>query len=293
MKKRLALCCMMTGCILLPLLFPSFWKENISLPWIRFANRMGNAVPFSVFEWSIAALAAWMTVSFIICMIRGKLFQGLRMLLKRMLCLLMTVTVIFTAVWLPLYENTEFLPATAAQLEACAEDLILILNENPPDFSHIPRDPTVKTAAFPFWMHRLNILGFYSFFTGEAILSPDLPPPLLPFVAVHESIHGQGVADEGLCNIRAYEECLIRSGKYAASARIWALKYLLGELRNSDYNAFAQCFEGMNEETRHLLQQSGGIYEKAKGSILSVFAPSGGASGYEILAHHLAGAMDG
>lgn len=293
MKKRLALCFMIAGCIFLPILFPSFWKEAVSLPYLRFMNPVGSSFPFVLLEWGAAAAAAWMGVSFIISIVRGKPLIGLKILLKRLLCILTAAALIFASIWLPLYENAEIVQATSVQLQACAEELIAVLNENPPDFSRMPDDLPAKTAAFPFWMRRLNILGFYSFFTGEAIISPDIPSPLVPFVAVHESVHGKGVADEGLCNIRAYEECLLRGGVYAASARIWALKYLLGELRMADYDAFAQCCGQMNADTRNLLQRSGGIYENAQNGILSVFSGGRNAMGYEILAHHLAAEMDG
>jgi len=137
-------------------------------------------------------------------------------------------------------------------------------------------------------MDALNISGFYSFFTGEALVSPRQPVCAIPFVAVHESVHGQGVADEGLCSIMAYEQCLALGGPYADSARLWALRYLLGELFDVDPAACTDSLGRMNNKTFSLFHSMGGIYKKPRPGTLPHAMQNAFMGRYEILAHHLA-----
>lgn len=292
MKRRYILIFAALACLTLPPILPGIWKNRISLPVLGMLSALGSRIPFSLLEWLAAAWSGWLVFGFF--RMQQKRTPGAALLVsaKRILCTLLTLLLLFCALWLPLYEKTPVCFAASARLQSCAEALIAQINRNPPDFSETPDDLPAKYAAFPFWMRALNISGFYSFFTGEALISPDLSPAALPFVAVHESVHGRGIAGEGLCNILAYEECIGRGGVYAQSAKLWALHYLLAELRNTDYGAFVRCLEQMNVQTLQLVQSIGGIPEmRPADSARQAFSARTG--GYEILAHYLAMAMPG
>jgi len=276
--KKLTLFSIFTASLSLSILLPKFWKNLVSLPILRVLNNTLGALPFSVLEWGILALIFFM----LIILIKTGPRAAAIVIGKTIL----TMATLFTFLWLPLYEKHPPVTATAAQMTVLTQSLIRDFNQNPPDFSILPDDLPGKTAAFPFWMRRMNVSGFYSFLTGEILLSPDLPNALLPFTAVHESVHASGVADEGSCNILAYKSCMEKGGVYASSAKVWALKYALAELRHADPAAFASAFTQMSETTLLVLYAAGGVHEKT-----GFFLPF--SSDYEILARHLAAQSDG
>jgi len=142
-------------------------------------------------------------------------------------------------------------------------------------------------------MDALNISGFCSFLTGEALVAPDLPPVSLPFVAVHEAMHLEGHAGEGAANIAAWERCMNLGGSYADSARIWALRYGMGLLRREAPELYDGCLARMNENVLQHYRISGGAYApEAPRKLLLLFyrALNLGAQmqDYEILALYLA-----
>ena len=128
-------------------------------------------------------------------------------------------------------------------------------------------------------MRALSLVGFYSFFTGEALVSPEVHPAAMPFTAVHEAMHGRGIVNEGACNIAAYEDCLTRGGAYADSARLWALRYAMGTAQRRDPSLYARLLNRMSPRILSLFLEMGG----------SVTAHAGG---YEILANYLAANAD-
>ena len=65
-------------------------------------------------------------------------------------------------------------------------------------------------------------------------MEPCEPAPLVPFTAVHELTHLTGIADEGAANLAAWNRCTAAGGPFADSARLWALRYAMGQLHDAD-----------------------------------------------------------
>lgn len=239
----------------------TIWAEHFSKPALRILNVLGGALPFSLLEWGLLALLLWILP-------RPHRF-------RRLFTLLLSMLLMYALVWLPLTAQAK--PDYAAnerQIFNSCETLIKTMNASEPDFSDMPNNLPAKVCAFPFWMRALKLSGFYSFFTGEALISPDVPSCAAPFTAVHEAMHSRGVADEGLCNIAAYEDCLARGGVYADSARLWALRYSMGAVKKADFGAYYRLLCRMNPRVYALFREIGGA------------VCEGG--GYEILASYLA-----
>ena len=164
------------------------------------------------------------------------------------------------ALWYPLYfaEPPLHITVAPAQLAASCRTLINEFSASSLDFSVLPDDLPAKQAAFPIWMDALNLAGFASFLSGEALISPELPNASVPFVAVHESMHTLGHADEGMTNLAAWDACLRRGGLYADSARLWALKDSLALLRRMDSVAWSSIRSELPPQLNHLIDQLGG-----------------------------------
>ena len=275
--------------------FAASWAEAISRPALRALSQLTERLPFALLEWGV--LAAILALFGAACFRWGR--HGFRsaaiQLARRLEGCVLTVAIAFSALWLPLY-HTSIRPtcaATDAQLSAACENLIHALNESSIDFSRAPDDLPAKVIDFPFWMQLFDITGFFSFPTGEALVSPELPDCALPFVAVHERMHAQGYAGEGAANIAAWEDCLERGGSYADSARVWALKYSMDALRDRDSAAYAACRQLMSEATAanyHAI--GGGTRSRAiNPGMQAAFTALGVgevASDYEILAMYIA-----
>ena len=303
MKKRLlraALCTLppMLLCMAVRLLpdFAARWSAWVARPMLQTIALIGGRLPFPLMEWGVLALLVALCIGFIYRLCRRGVLHAAVCTLKRICLLLMALVWLLAALWYPLYfaEAPLRITVTSAQLAASCRTLIDDLNADSLDFSEVPDDLPAKYAAFPGWMQVLNLAGFASFLTGEALISPELPNAAVPFVAVHESMHTLGHADEGRTNLAAWAECLRRGELYADSARLWALKDSLALLRRVDSGAWAAIRSELPPQLDRLISQLGGETAPPGDGALAVLAPLGLAESvqnYEILALYLAAEM--
>ncbi len=275
--------------------FARMWSGAVARPALRALSALTARLPFALLEWGLLALALLLFGA--VCFRWGR--SGPRaacaLLVRRILGFALAVAVMFASLWLPLYPaaSASARAATSAQLIASCERLIGELNASAQSFARAPSDLPAKRIAFPFWMRAFGITGFFSFPTGEALVSPELPDCALPFVAVHERMHANGVAGEGAANIAAWEDCMERGGLYADSARIWALKYSMDMLYDDDPAAYSACRGQMSDATAaHYRAVGGGCRGEAiRPGARAAFSALGvgeAASDYEILALYLA-----
>ena len=131
----------------------------------------------------------------------------------------------------------------------------------------------VRFARYPEWMAALGLSGFYSPWTGEALVSPNLSAAALPFTACHELAHRLGMADEGAANIAAWIACRRAGGELADSAALWALRYAMAELRTSDESAWRRCAQQMRPALVRTFSSMNGFAEPAPARAL--FSPAG------------------
>ena len=285
-------------CALVRLLpaFAARWSACVARPMLRRIASIGGKLPFSLMEWGALALIFALCIGFILRLCRRGMMHAIVHLLRRIGIRLMVLIHLTVALWYPLYfaEAPLHITATPAQLTASCQALVDALSASSLDFSALPEDLPAKHPAFPFWMDALNLAGFASFLSGEAMISPELDDAAVPFVAVHEFMHTLGHADEGATNLAAWDECLRRGGVYADSARLWALKDSLALLRRMDSDAWSSIRSELPPQLNHLIDQLGGETAPPKGGALAVLAPLGLSESvqcYEILALYLAAGM--
>ncbi|MGN0183580.1 MAG: DUF3810 family protein [Aristaeellaceae bacterium] len=297
---RIALCTLPPAllCAAVRLLpgFAAHWSAWVARPMLQRIALIGARLPFSLMEWGMLALILALCIGFILRLCRRGVVHAAAHLLRRICMLLMALIWLIAALWYPLYfaEAPLRITATSAQLAASCRVLIDELSAASLDFTAPPEDLPAKFSPFPFWMDALNLAGFASFLTGEALVSPKLEVAAVPFVAVHEFMHTLGHADEGQTNLAAWEECLRRGGVYAGSARLWALKDSLSLLRRADYAAWSVIRAELPTEIDVLLTQLGGETAPPGDGALAVLAPLGLAESvqsYDILALWLAAEM--
>lgn len=262
--------------------FAEIWAAVLSRPALRFMADFSNNLPFVLLEWFAAACGILLCIA----LIRGTFLKCAG---RMILCF----SAAFFALWYPLYAGDIPVPkATPAQIHTLCNELIDALNGSEVNFENTETLPA-KYARFPVWMDAMNISGFCSFLTGEALVAPDLPAASLPFVAVHEDMHLHGHAGEGAANIAAWEKCMSLGGAYADSARIWTLRYGMGMLRREAPELYDGCLVRMDENVLWHYRAAGGAYTpEAPGKFLSFFCRLLGVGAqmqdYEILAPYLA-----
>lgn len=276
--------------------FAARWSDWIARPMLQKISLFGGRLPFSLMEWGILALLTALCIGFILHLCKNGILHAAVCVLKRICTLLTALFWLTAALWIPLYfaEAPLQLSVTSAQLAASCWTLANDLSASLMDFSTLPDDLPAKFSAFPLWMDALNLAGFASFLTGEALISPELPGAAVPFVAVHEFMHTLGHADEGQTNLAAWNECLRRGGVYADSARLWALKDSLALLRRMDSDAWSSIRAELPTEIDVLLTQLGGGTAPPGDGVLAILRLLGlaeHAQSYENLALHLAARM--
>ena len=282
-------------CALVRLLpgFAARWSAWVARPMLQTISLFGGRLPFSLMEWGALVLLIALSIGFLLRLCRRGVIQAIVHLLRRICTLLLALIWLTAALWFPLYfaEAPLQITVTAAQLTASCRALIDGLSASSLDFSTLPDDLPAKYSAFPLWMDALNLAGFASFLSGEALLSPELPGAAVPFVAVHEFMHTLGHADEGMTNLAAWDECLRRGGLYADSARLWALKDSLALLRRMNCDAWSVIRAELPQEIDVLLTQLGGETAPPGDGALAVLRLLGlaeHAQSYDILALRLA-----
>ena len=282
-------------CALVRLLpgFAARWSAWVARPMLQTISLFGGRLPFSLMEWGALVLLVALCIGFIYRLCRRGVIRAIVHLLRRICTILLALIWLSAALWFPLYfaEAPLQISVTAGQLTASCRTLIDGLSASSLDFSTLPDDLPAKHSAFPLWMDALNLAGFASFLSGEALISPELPGAAVPFVAVHEYMHTLGHADEGATNLAAWEECLRRGGLYADSARLWALKDSLALLRRMNCDAWSVIRAEFPQEIDVLLTQLGGETAPPGDGALAVLRLLGlaeHAQSYDILALRLA-----
>ena len=173
---RAALCTLPPAllCALVRLLpgFDARWSDCVARPILRLIASIGGRLSFSLMEWGALALILALCIGFILRLCRRGMMHAIVHLLRRIGILLMVLIHLTVALWYPLYfaEAPLHITATPAQLAASCRALIAELTATSLDFSIPPDDLPAKQAAFPIWMDALNLAGFASFLSGEALI---------------------------------------------------------------------------------------------------------------------------
>ena len=249
--------------------------ECVSIPVMAALHSFTARVPFPVAEPAALILGS----SLLTGLVRAALLSLSSRKpdpLRRWFSALTAVALILAAALILLWVPARARPFPAVpepdteQLTRLCEALIEALNRSPLDFpapsdalarapaaAGLP-DRVVKAVRYPEWMDLCHAWGLFVPLTGEALADAAEPAPLIPFTAVHELMHLGGVADEGAANVAAWDRCLDAGGPFADSARLWALRYAMGLLRQRDGDAWAKTSKNMNDALKRVYMACGG-----------------------------------
>lgn len=240
------------------------WSSSVIRPFSLYLNRITGSVDFPVLEILCISVIICLPASFLRSLlsgISGKTCASILKWVKATAVFLLLVSAAYIFLWYPVYwtdaESNAYIPDTdrlvwlckeiigelnTASFEFSAEESIL---EAAAEVSGIPH-AKVKNARYPGWMHALHIAGIYSPWTGEVIVSTKAPVSSLPFTAVHELMHLNGIADEGRANIAAWNICREAGGEFSISAQLWILKYAMEMITESAPDVASDLFRHMS-----------------------------------------------
>lgn len=220
-----AVCCVsMTG-------LPRLIARNVSVPAMQFVARLSARATFPVAGPALAAACA--------------LFALLR---RRAIVPLIAFFTAFAVMWLPCIAPLNAQPAAAAESSVrslCAELVgelnasgrsIIPISEMLDAAQTVMNAPAApKAARYPEFLRAIKAAGIYIPITGEALVDVTRPDASLPFTAAHELAHMLGIGDETEANLAAYIACVAHGGAFAYSARLWALKYAMSRLEDTEW----------------------------------------------------------
>ena len=266
--------------LLVCLLYPSASRAALvgfSAPIMARLHRVTASIPFPVTEPLALALAVLLTSSLIAAL---RNHRRPRFAVR----LLLGVITALAMLWGPaLCLPEEPVPTPSGeQLAWLCGDLIDRLNASSlafPDPDEILRRAPavasrpalcVKAVRWPEWMEVCRIWGLFVPLTGEALVDVKTPAPLLPFTAVHELMHLSGIADEGAANVAAWNRCMAAGNPFADSARLWALRYAMGQLHDSDPAAWSAAQNKMKAALLHTFLDCGAEAKAHTPRLLSV-----------------------
>lgn len=266
--------------------------DGFALPVMNWLHRLTAAVPFPVVE----PLAIGLMAVLLISMMKAAITRRVRALGGVAWTAIM-IAVLLIILWGPaMAQPVEAAPIpTVRQLERLCVQLIDRLNDV--DWDGIDAvaclrragevagmsNRVVKAARYPEWMRACRCAGLFVPLTGEALVDADAPTALVPFTAVHELTHLSGVADEGAANLLAWERCVAAGGDFAASARLWALRYAMGLLEEAEYVLCRRVETKMDAALSRVYREAGGGIAPASPAPFSLTRGD-----YAALAKHLA-----
>ena len=265
--------------------FPGFsgvWLRLFIRPFGRFLTAASARVPFPLLEIAGLLLAAFPVFGLlraVILRLKTRRFRAMKAFLRQLSGITAALFCTCAFLWFPSYWGapSNEPPASKEQLDALCGMLINRLNRAELRFSdHVESlalaraavsaaldaplpESAVKTARYPEWMNAFGVSGFYSPWTGEAVVHPDLVPAARIFTAVHELIHAQGIADEGHANILAWRLCRRAGGEAADSADLFALRYAMHRLRTHSEDLWRSHTQSMNNALKDVFASIGGF----------------------------------
>ncbi|MBQ8381193.1 MAG: DUF3810 domain-containing protein [Clostridia bacterium] len=117
------------------------------------------------------------------------------------------------------------------------------LGEEYPELGIKNFDSKAKPVIMSKLMSKLEILGIYSFFTGESNVNVHYPDYNLPFTVAHEFAHQRGISRENEANFAAFLVCIRSSDPYVRySGYMNMFEYVASALGKTDKEALKTVY---------------------------------------------------
>jgi hypothetical protein len=108
-----------------------------------------------------------------------------------------------------------------------------------------------KTIVLREWMTYAELLGVYTFFTGESNVNTTYPDYNHPFTVAHELAHQRGIARENEANFVASLVCTYAENEYVRYSGLFSLfEYVLSAYSRADYASYKAFVPEIDERIK-------------------------------------------
>ncbi len=161
-------------------------------------------------------------------------------------------------------------PHGVAELSEIISTAYLRLDAELPELELKTFSSRAKPALSSGLLTSLEILGIYSFFSGEANVNTVYPDYTLPFSIAHEFAHQRGIARENEANFIAFLVCIRATDPYVRySGYMNMLEYIASALGKTDYERLQTAYSDMHPGIISELKAYSEFYKQHKNEILS------------------------
>lgn len=142
--------------------------------------------------------------------------------------------------------NISFSETSSAMLTAYDRLIADYPNLNMKNF-----DSDAKAVHFSKVMTSLDLLGVYTYFTGEANVNVHYPDYTVPFTVAHEMAHQRGIAREDEANFTAFLVCVRSDSVYVRySGYMNMLEYVASALYKTDKELYSSLVSEYDARTK-------------------------------------------
>ena len=120
---------------------------------------------------------------------------------------------------------------------------------------------------------KLELLGIYSFFTGESNVNVHYPDYTMPFTVAHEFAHQRGISRENEANFIAFLVCIRSSDPYVRySGYVNMLEYVASALNRTDKEAGSSLYAALSAEVYGEMRAYSKFYYDNKSELLGTIS---------------------
>jgi hypothetical protein len=146
----------------------------------------------------------------------------------------------------------------------------------------------IKPIASSRLLSYTQVMGIYTFFTGEANINTNFPDYTLPFTAAHELAHQRGISREDEANMIAFFICIEADDEYIRySGFLNMYEFVSAALYSTDKNLFTEIDSMLAPKVKNELLSYGDFFDsysdstsaKVTEAVNDVYLKSQGAGG--------------
>ena len=144
------------------------------------------------------------------------------------------------------------------------------LDNEYPDLALMPFDSVAKPVKFSKVMSMFEILGIYTFFTGESCVNVHYPDYTVPFTIAHELAHQRGVSRENEANFIAFLVCIRSDDPYIMySGYLNMYEYIASALAKTDKELLKNAYASLDDRIMGEMVAYSKFYNENKNELTS------------------------
>lgn len=136
---------------------------------------------------------------------------------------------------------------------------------------------TARPSLYNYFLTKAGFSGYFNPFFHSNQINSAIPTIGLPMTFTHEMTHQLGFASEAEANFIAYlalEQSENPSIRY--SAKLYALKFILREVKNHDNHRFEELYAQLNKGIQLNIEETNEFWKNNKGFSSKIYQPAYG-----------------